>query len=222
MGLRLFAVGILLLCGCFTSSASTISFDFTGNFTLDNDVQLFTVTLNTPAALTAWTTSGATGGFPTYLAMFDGAGNGMTQQSGDPTCQDGFSSYNGNGLCNDAMVFEPPLGTIAAGTYFIALTQWNNGMIGNLSDGFFWVDLVNDPNFTAGFGCSGSGYFCDPFTAAYDSSNWAVTIQLNNPDLPVQGSAIAGVSTVPEPSSALLVLGGLSSAWWVRSRKRRA
>jgi hypothetical protein len=221
MVLRLFAVGILLLGGCFTSSAGEISFKFTGNFTFDNDVQLFTVTLGVPEVLTAWTTSGATGGFPTYLAMFDGAGHGMTQQSGDPTCLHGFSSYF-SGECNDAEVSEPPLGTIAAGTYFIALTQWDNGMLGDLSDGFFRVDLLNNPNFTADNGCGGSGYFCDPGTLAHDNSNWALTIQLSNPDLPAQGSASEGVGAVPEPSSGLLVLGGLSAAWWMRPRKRRA
>jgi hypothetical protein len=220
MVFRLSVVGVLLLGGCFTSSAGEISFDFTGNFTLDNDVQLFTVTLAVPEVLTAWTTSGATGGFPTYLAMFDGAGGGMTQQSGDLTCFNGFSSYF-NGECNDAEVSEPPSGRIAAGTYFIALTQWSNSMLGDLSDGFFWVDLINDPNFSAGNGCVGSGYFCDPGTLAYDNSNWALTIQLSNPDLPAQGSASEGVGAVPEPSSGLLVLGGLLAACWMRSRKRR-
>src|ERR1035437_3508490 len=136
MVFRLSVVGVLLLGGCFTSSAGEISFGFTGNFTLDNDVQLFTVTLAVPEILTAWTTSGATGGFPTDLAMFEGDGTGMTQQSGDPTCSNGFSSYYA-GECNDAEVSEPPSGTIAAGTYFIALTQWENSMLGNLSDGFF-------------------------------------------------------------------------------------
>jgi hypothetical protein len=221
MVLRLFAAGILLLGGCATSSAGAISFNFTGNFTHDNDVQLFTVTLGVPEVLTAWTTSGATGGFPTYLAMFDGTGQGMTQQSGDPACFQGFSSYF-NGQCNDAEISEPPSGTIAAGTYIIALTQWSNVMVGNLSDGFLWVDQANDPNFTAMNGCAGSGYFCDPGTLAYDNSNWAVTIQLSNPDLPAQGSASEGLGNVPEPSSGLLVLGGLSVAWWMRPRKRRA
>ena len=90
---RFFAAVVLLLGGCLASFAGTLNFNFTGNFTYDNDVQLFTVTLAVPETLTAWTTSGATGGFPTYLAMFDGAGNGMTQQSGDPTCLNGFSIY---------------------------------------------------------------------------------------------------------------------------------
>jgi hypothetical protein len=144
------------------------------------------VTLAVPEILTAFTTSGATGGFPTYLAMFDGAGQGMTQQSGDPTCLNGFSNYF-NGLCNDAMVSEPPSSVIPAGTYFIALTQWDNGMLGNLSDGFFWVDLINDPNFTAPFCPTTPGYFCDSFTSSHDNSNWAVTIQLDNPAFPRSG-----------------------------------
>jgi hypothetical protein len=219
---RFFAAVVLLLGGCLASFAGTLNFNFTGNFTYDNDVQLFTVTLAVPETLTAWTTSGATGGFPTYLAMFDGAGNGMTQQSGDPTCLNGFSSYSPAG-CNDAEVSEPPSGTIAAGTYIIALTQWDNGMLGNLSDGFFYVDLIPDPNFTAENGCDGTGYFCDPGTMTYDSSNWALTIQLSNPDLPALGSASEeGLSPIPEPSSALLVMGGLAAAWYMRSRKRRA
>ena len=138
------------------------------------------------------------------------------------TCLNGFSSYSPAG-CNDAEVSEPPSGTIAAGTYIIALTQWDNGMLGNLSDGFFYVDLIPDPNFTAENGCDGTGYFCDPGTMTYDSSNWALTIQLSNPDLPALGSASEeGLSPIPEPSSALLVMGGLAAAWYMRSRKRRA
>jgi len=35
------AVVILFLCACFTASAGVVSFNFTGNFTFDNDVQLF-------------------------------------------------------------------------------------------------------------------------------------------------------------------------------------
>jgi hypothetical protein len=154
--------------------------------------------------------------------MFEGDATGMTQQSGDPTCLNGFSSYF-DGECNDAEVSEPPSGTITAGTYFIALTQWDNVMVGDLSDGFFWdPDNNNDPNFTAGFGCGGSGYFCDPGTLNYDNSNWALTIQLSNPGGAAQGSASEGVGSVPEPSSALLVLGGLVAAWRMRALKRRA
>src|ERR1039457_6836981 len=74
---RLLAVGILFLGVCFTASAGVLTFNFAGNFTFDNDVQLFTVTLAVPEVLTAWTTSGATGGFPTDLAMFEGDGTGM-------------------------------------------------------------------------------------------------------------------------------------------------
>lgn len=204
--------GLLSLGAGLPASAGQISFDFTGNFNVDNDVQLFNVTLAVPEVLTAWTTSGATGGFPTYLAMFDGTGQGMTQQSGDPTCLNGFSSYY-QGECNDAMVAEPPSGVIPAGNYFIALTQWDNGMLGNLSDGFFWVDNINDPNFTAPF-CGGPGYFCDPAAGVHRNSNWAVTIQLTNPNGSAQGSA----ATVPEPLSGLLALVGLSFAAWPRLR----
>ena len=151
--------------------------------------------------------------------MFDGSGQGLTQQSGDPTCLNAFSSYF-NGLCHDAMVSEPPSGVMAAGTYVIALTQWDNGMLGNLSDGFFWVDLVNDPNFTAP-GCSTGGYFCDSVTNTHLNSNWALTIQLDNPGGPASGSA-APFGSVPEPAPGVLALGGLALGCWGLGRKRRA
>ena len=215
---RVFAVGSLLLGGCLSSWAGQISFDFTGNFTFDNDVQLFTVTLETPALLTAWTTSGATGGFPTYLALYDGTGAGITQQAGDPTCLNGFSSYI-NGECNDAAIQVGTPSPLAAGTYYLALTQWNNQAVGNLSDGFYWVDLINNPNFTAVNLCADSGYFCDAGTQMHDNSNWALTIQLSDPDTNPQGWAVEGEA--PEPSSGLLVLAGLSGAWSIRARKRR-
>ena len=211
---RFVTFALVLLVVCLPATANQVTFQFTGNFSHDNDVQLFTVHLAVPEVLTAWTTSGATGGFPTYLAMFDGTGLGMTQQSGDPTCLNGFSSYNSNGLCNDAMVSEPPADVIPAGTYYIALTQWDNGMVNNLSDGFFYVDIVNDPNFTAPY-CNTPGYFCDPFTGTHDSSDWAITIQLTNPN----GDAAGSASTVPEPSSLLLLLSGIAGVGYCRKRR---
>ena len=141
------------------AKAGTTSLTFTGTFTYDNDVRLYAVHLDTPASLMAFTTSGASGGFPTYLAMYGGDGMAFTQQSGDPTCLAGYSAYNADGMCNDAMVVEPPPAPgqfMLPGLYYVALTQWDNGMMGDLQDGFFHQDPA-DRNFTNAFNQCGPG-----------------------------------------------------------------
>ncbi len=203
--------------------ADSASFTFNGNFTYDNDVQLFHVTLGAPESLLAYTTSGATGGFPTFLMMFDASGNPVQQQSGDPACLDGYSNYSPAGLCNDAYLLEPPAVTpplfLPPGTFTIALVQWDNYWNGSLSDGFIYDGAANQ-NFTNAYGFCGTGtaYFCDPFTMAQDNSDWSLTVTLTS----AAGTPALGDASVPEPASALMCLGGLVVALVLRRRPRRS
>jgi hypothetical protein len=80
----------------------------------------------------------AAGGFEPYLSLFDGSGNFLASANFDGiTCPAGANTYNGN--CYDVSL---DAGVLAAGTYQIALTDWQNMSYaenygsGNLSDGF--------------------------------------------------------------------------------------
>jgi hypothetical protein len=164
-----------LLAGpcCFATS----SFSFTGNFTYDTDVQLFTFTLlaNTSnVSLRTWSYSGGvnaagqtigSGGFQPILDLYlaDGTqmnpgpagpctvpttGNALTDLLPDPTTQE----------CSD--VYYPttlsfPGGVWQAGTYIVALVEDANQGVGNLSDGFFASAVLGLPvpsNFTCQVG----------------------------------------------------------------------
>jgi hypothetical protein len=215
------ASGLLVLSTSPNAFGGTLTSNFNGLFNFDNDVQLFNITLSVPEMLEVFTTSGATGGFPTNLAMFDGVGNMMVQGNGAPACN-GFSTVNADGLCNDAYIAEPPSGVLAAGNYTVALTQWDNLAIGNLTEGFFFVDVVPDPNFTFtnGNGCQAGTYFCDGFTHTNRTGNWAVTFNLINPN----GNAVGTVTqagATPEPATWMLLMSGLGAGWWIRRRANR-
>ena len=202
--------------------ADSVSFTFNGSFTYDNDVQLFHVTLGSPESLLAYTTSGATGGFPTFLMLFDSDGSPVQQQSGDPACLDGYSSYGPNG-CNDAYLLEPPALTppeyLPPGKFTIALVQWDNYWNGSLSDGFMYDGAANR-NFTNAYGYCGTGtaYFCDPSSNTQDSPDWSLTITLTS----AAGTPALGDASVPEPASAMMCLGGLATVFLARRRSRRA
>lgn len=203
------------------AAAGTVSYSFSGVFQQDDGVALFKVDLLTSESLLVFTTSGASGGFPTYLALFDDTGSMVQQQSGDPACSSGFSTYNASHLCNDAYLQEPPPTppnqVLPPGSYFVALTQWDNTSDGTLSDPF---NQQGNPNFTNAFNQCGSGtvYFCDPFTGQGDGPQWAVSFSFTNPS----GSALAAVTPLdtPEPASAALCLCGVGSvlAWRRRTR----
>src|SRR5690348_5789305 len=120
-----------------------------GNFTADDNIQFFSVSLAAPAAVDirsygygGGTTSTGTvvprGGFDTILTLFnasgvfiddndDGAGAAVDPQTGMP---------------GDARITA----NLAAGSYILALTQYDNFSIGDLSDGFA---ETGNPNFTA-------------------------------------------------------------------------
>jgi len=190
---------------------------YTGTFTLDNDVQLETFTINTTsdATLRTWSFLGGTnyagqvipaGGFDPMLTLF-GPGGGFIDFNDD------IDRASGNW---DAQLVETGL---APGTYTVALTQFNNyanayleflntgSTSGNLADGF---SQAANPNFTLGFPTTpvgATGYFWDAM-GVEQNGNWAMDI-------------VTTVS-IPEPSSLLLggigTLAGLGLVWKRRTR----
>ncbi len=117
------------------------------------------------------------------------------------------------GLPNDARITA----NLAAGSYVVALTQYDNFSIGNLSDGFAETGHPNftaDPAFTAGGACAGNMFRDISGTdGRCRTGTWAVDF--------LNVSSVAPVA-VPEPSALLLAGFGLGFLLISRFRRRRA
>jgi len=187
------------------------TFSFQGDFAHDNDVQQFNFTLLSPGTITLRTfgfgggVNGAgdtvlAGGFESVLQVYDSLG---TAQGGpllpgpDPLCGPRNPDPARANFCQDAFGQI----SLGAGNFVLALTQAANLPNGNLSDGFFYVDSVPDPNFNNGFvgtlGFQGDSHFA---------------VDISGVD------AAAPVAGVPEPSSILL---GASALLALAIRARR-
>ncbi len=209
------------ICFAFAAPAFPGSFSFTGNFDNDNDVQLFTfnlaasatVTLQTlgfggsaalPGGLNAAGQAIAGGGFESVLQIYSApsgvAVGGPIQPGPNPTCPPRTPDPARLNFCQDAYAQV----LLPAGSYFVALTQSANDPLGNLSDGFFYVDTVPDPNFNNGF----VGTFGFQGTSA-----WAL-------DISNVTTAAAVTTTVPEPSAVLLTATTLFLVG-LRSRRKK-
>lgn len=191
------------------SGASAIfasNFSFTGAFTADDQVQLFTFSVAAPTAVTVETLSYgggsnavglaiAPGGFDPRFTWFASDG---TQLGADNGGHCGLTNLF-LGACNDAYA-EFPAGSLPAGSYFLALTQDGNDSNGDLPTGFA---ETGNPNFTATGACS---RFCDSLSGAQLDGHWAVDIL---------GADSATATALPEPvtfglAGAVLVAIGLA------------
>jgi hypothetical protein len=190
-----------------TAGAST--FSFTGTFTHDDDVQLFTLTLLTGTTLEARTLSygggvnagSATipaGGFDPALWIFDAGGPQLLVGSN----QDGLCPplQTDNGECFDSDLILP----LPAGDYILALTQSGN--------------FANGPTLADGFSATGSGDFTGgPFLdifANQQDGHWALDI------LEADSAAELPLTSVPEP--ATFGAAGLGLFALAHYRRRRA
>lgn len=201
-GFRVSAVFAVLLLLAGTAYAD--NFSFTGNFTQDDQMQIFNFTLASSATVTLETLgyAGGTnaagqaiaaGGFDPFLSLFDSSGT-LIGVNNDGT---GVAT-DATGAALDSLLTE----TLVAGSYTLVLTQSDNGPNGpTFADGFL---ETGNGNFTAMFACS-NGIFCD-LNGANRDGNWAVDIDN------VTSAAGSGTTNVPEPSAsglmgALLLLG---------------
>ncbi len=139
---------------------------FTGTLPTDNQVELFTLTLNSSESITIQTYSYAggtvnstvfsAGGFAPTAFLFDGQGNVLTLTNGTSS-QVGQDPTTGN---SDDLYFQDTLGP---GTYTLALAVYNNRPVDTaVADGF--VQNVN-PGFTCQETLVIGGNFCDATTA---------------------------------------------------------
>ena len=158
------------------SAALAADLSLRGTFAQDDDVHLFDFRVETESTVTLRTYSYAggtqadgtvieAGGFDPILSLFDSTGTliaiGDDDETGtvaqDPTTSQAYDS-----------LIEVLLG---AGTYTLALTQYNNfSNTTNLADGF---RQTGNGNFTSSFSrCTTDSPFCD-FTGDIRTNEWA-------------------------------------------------
>lgn len=200
---KLLVIAALASCTTAPLTARAAAFDFSGQFSQDNDVLHFDFSVGTPGTVTLFTSSWFDGGFDPILALWDSAGNQLLEQD------DG--SLGGmlvsNGVSYDYGEFDSYIAiNLAAGNYIATLAQYDNFSVSSvLADGFL---RDADPNFTAAFACS-NGRFCEG----------SLTDSNGNPVEPNRTAAwdlhfldvdSASVNSVPEPPTIMLLgLAGL-------------
>jgi hypothetical protein len=133
-----------------------------GTIGIDDAVQLFNVAVATAGSVdirsygyAGGTTSADTvvqaGGFDTILTLF--SASGVFIEDNDDGA--GVAADPATGLTGDARITA----NLTAGNYLVALTQYDNFSIGNLSDGFGEAGNPNftaDPTFALGGPCPGN------------------------------------------------------------------
>lgn len=184
------------------------NFTLPGIFTADDNVQLFSVSLTAPAAVDfrtyaygGGTTSTATviapGGFDTILTLF--SASGVFIDANDDGM--GANVDRSTGMAGDARITA----NLAAGSYILALTQYDNFSLGALADGFAETGHPNftaDPSFTTGGACAGNLFRDISGTAGRcRTGNWTVDF--------VNVASVSPLTAAPEPSALLLAGLGL-------------
>jgi hypothetical protein len=145
-------------------AATGSSASFSGSFTQDSTVQLFSFTADGSSTVKIRTGSYAQGGFDPLLTLFDAFGrqigfiepNGYLNDDGDNGGACSLVAADPNSkLCLDSLY----QGVLPAGKYWLALTESNNfSATINLADGFNWDGKGNVSGLQ--FACSNQK-FCD-------------------------------------------------------------
>lgn len=184
------------------------SFSFTGSLMRDDSVELFSFTLASNSTVILQTCSYAggpnqsgtvvpRGGFDPILSIFNSVGELIHEND------DGYANVpadSATGRHWDSYIRT----TLAAGTYTVALTQYENFPNGpNLGNGF---SKVGQPQFTSAFGCLNGG-FCDR-TGNNRTANWEFDI-----------IDAASASAAPEPTIPALIVTGIAILGLLRGRR---
>jgi len=197
--------GLLLTAG----SALAADFDFSGNFTKDNDIAKFSFSVGASSTVTIFSSSWVGGGFDPILAIW--AVNGALISEQDDGHNIGATLSNGTSYSHGNWDSYYSV-TLAPGDYFATVAQFDNFAKGSTFAAGFKYD--SNPNFTFANGYGSQPYFngvqstTDARTSDYAFHILGVT-QANH--LPPNG-------TVPDGGSSLMLL-GLGIAGVVGMRK---
>jgi hypothetical protein len=221
--MRFSRLGIICFSLLTAVAASASSFSFTGTFSADDQLELFQFTApSNNVTLVTWSYAGGInansqvipkGGFDPVLSLFDATGGLLSTSLLIATNNDGagVATDPSTGNAFDSLL---NLTTLAAGnTYVLVLSQSDN--LANGPDYGAGFSQQGNGDFTPGeFGCAGTS-FCDA-TPAQRNGNWAV-------DITGVRSAVdlSATSSVPEPSSMMLLGAGMMAVGLLSRLKRR-
>ncbi|MBU2993524.1 DVUA0089 family protein [Octadecabacter sp. 1_MG-2023] len=203
------------------SAAHAATFSFSGEFVNDNDVVIFEFQVGalSDINLRSFSYGGGTqadgnvvaaGGFDPILTLFNSTGGLINSQ--DDSSNTTPDPITGNTYDVNLDVFA-----LAAGTYSVAVSQYDNfNAGGNLSDGFFY-DGAGNENFTAGIASCSNAIFCD---VSDTNRTGAFAFDISGVD-----DAIIVVdptpNVVPLPAGMPLMLAGIGAFAALRRRKNR-
>ena len=195
------------LCGAESTMAGT--FNFSGTFTQDTDVQFFSFALNSASHVSISTSSYASGGFFPQVMLWDGAGVNAGVPSGFsfPTPSSDYT------MDYDFTGYSP-----IPATFYMAVVVFDRGLnptypgggstpLGDLPGGLPDASIF-DPGFSTSvrFGCD-VGNFWDGGLCNARNGSWA--LEISGADV-TAASLYPPPSAVPEPASlALFSLAGL-------------
>lgn len=206
--------------------AQADNFSFTGNFTQDDNVQLFnfTVGASSNVILRSWSYAGGVnaagqsipeGGFDPILAFFDNSGL-LIGQNDDGGCAL-VPADSVTGECYDVYL---AVNDLPAGKYTVSVMEYDNFANGpNLSDGFL---EQGNGNFTTEFANSSTAPGCSKFidvTGDCRDGRWAFDI------LGADQASTPPPTITPEPAAVVLFGTGmliLAGVWTLKKRRGAA
>ena len=156
------------LCLVASPALAQSDFDFTGNFTTDDQVIQFALPVGDTSNVTIFSSSWDDGGFDPILSVFDSSGALVQQQDDGGETGSALS----NGVSYDYGIYDTFFTVdLDPGDYTITIGQFDNFAAGdNLADGF---TQTGNPNFTfdEGFGDSTQDMFngVDPGIDGFDT-----------------------------------------------------